>query len=436
MVTTPAIIAAYSIPFISILSAYMLVRKRREAASRARCAESIGSGLSAPASLHPKIDPARCLGCGACTRACPEGAVLGLIGGKATLIEPASCIGHGACKSACPHGAIELVFGSETRGVELPQVGPDFETNVPGIFIAGELGGMGLVRNAIEQGKRAVASIARLDGLGRSDRLDLVIVGAGPAGLAAALAAKKAALSYVVLEQDRLGGTIAHFPRGKVVMTQPAELPIVGKIRFREVSKEHLLAFWERVVRSAGIVLRCGERVTGIERGPDGGFSVTTSAGRYDARAVLLAIGRRGTPRRLGVPGEDLPKVVYSLADPDQYAGMHVAVVGGGDSAIEAAVALCEAGCASVTLSYRGDAFSRAKPKNRAAVESAAGARTLRVALQTEITAIGPDRIELHTRSGPALLPNDAVIVCAGGDLPTGFLRKIGIVVETKYGTA
>ena len=150
------LLAFYAVPLIAIWTVYVSMRKRRDARGRSKHAESIEAGLTEPTSLHPLIDPARCLGCGACARACPEGDVLGIINGKAVLVEPTSCIGHGACKTACPTHAITLVFGSETRGVDLPRVGPDFQTSVPGLFIAGELGGMGLIRNAIEQGRQAI----------------------------------------------------------------------------------------------------------------------------------------------------------------------------------------------------------------------------------------------------------------------------------------
>jgi thioredoxin reductase (NADPH) len=429
------LLAAYLVPAFAIWMLYARARRRADVANRAVLSDAREAGLGEPASLHPLIDPAKCLGCGACVRACPEGDVLGLIGGKAALIEPSECIGHGACKAACPQDAITLVFGTEERGVDLPQVGPDFQTNVPGLFIAGELGGMGLIRNAIEQGRQALDVIKTLDGIGRGDQLDVAIVGAGPAGFSASLAAKAHGLRFVTIEQESFGGTVAHFPRGKLVMTAPATLPIIGRVNFREISKEKLLDFWGKAARKTGLKINYGERVEKISRTP-AGFAVETTCGAHLARAVLLAIGRRGTPRQLSVPGEELSKVVYRLIDPEQYRGQHVLVVGGGDSALEAAASLAEETGTTVTLSYRSEAFARAKQKNRQRVDAAVKSGRLSLLLKSQVKQIGANDVEIEHEKKRARLRNDAIIVCAGGILPTTFLKSIGIEIETKYGTA
>lgn len=427
--------SAYVAPFLLIWGGYLRGVRRRERRAADTLAETTKAGLTEPASLHPVIDPNRCIGSGSCVRACPEGNVLGMINGKAQLIDPTRCIGHGACRVSCHRDAITLVYGTEKRGVDIPHVNADFQTNVPGLFIAGELGGMGLIRNAVTQGSEAMDAISRLDGLGRADRLDVVIIGAGPAGLAAALGAKEKGLRYEVLEQDSLGGTVAHFPRGKVVMTAPARLPIVGKVRFTEVSKEELLAFWEKVIADTGLTLKTGERVDDIVREEDG-FEVRTTSGSYRSRAVLLAIGRRGTPRKLGVPGEELSKVVYRLIDPEQYRDKKVLVVGGGDSALEAAASIADEPGATVTISYRSDAFSRAKEKNRRRIAEAEAQGRLQVLMSSNVKAIHPDRVEIEQNGEIFSIVNDAVIISAGGVLPTPFLKRIGIEVDTKYGTA
>jgi thioredoxin reductase (NADPH) len=396
---------------------------------------AIEAGLTEPSSLHPFINPSICLGCGTCVSACPEGDVIGIIGGKAELVDPTHCIGHGACKTACPTDAITLVFGTAERGIDLPRVGPDFQTNVPGVFIAGELGGMGLIRNAVEQGRQAMGSIGKLDGLGREGRYDVIIIGAGPAGFAGALAAKQAGLSYVVIEQDDLGGTVFKYPRGKVVMTAPAKLPIVGQVNFREVSKEKLLEFWRKIEAEQELKVSYRDRVEKIVSG-DKSFEVHSQSGVKTSRAILLAIGRRGTPRRLGVSGEDQKKVVYQMIDPEQYKGQHVLVVGGGDSALEAATSIAEQPGTTVTLSYRSEAFGRAKAKNREKVAEQTASGRLKVMLKSQIKSISETSVEIFYEGHSELIPNQAVIVCAGGILPTEFLKSIGINMETKYGTA
>lgn len=393
------------------------------------------AGLNEPPSLHPVIDVARCIGCRSCVIACPEGDILGVIAGKARLVNPSHCIGHGACKQACPTKAIALVFGTARRGVDIPTVSPEFETNVPGIFIAGELGGMGLIQNAAEQGRQAIAAIGKLRGIGTGAYLDVLIVGAGPAGFSASLAALERKLRFVTVEQESRGGTVAHYPRGKIVMTRPVKLAIVGKTRIRETTKEALLSFWEDIEQRTGLRIQYQERVESVTAERDG-FIVRTSRDLYRTRTILLAIGRRGTPRKLGVPGETLSKVVYRLIDPAQYDGRHVLVIGGGDSAIEAAIALAERPGTTVTLSYRGEALSRAREKNREELRAAESARRLTVMLESHVVRIDEAEVTIEQQGRTLALPNDVVIVCAGGILPTQFLKDIGVRVETKYGTA
>jgi len=350
------------------------------------------------------------------------------------LVGPTDCIGHGACKSACPVDAITLVLGTERRGIDIPVLKPNFESNVPGVFVAGELGGMGLIRNALVQGNQALEAIAA-SGSKHPGAHDVLIIGAGPAGLAASLAAKQHGLNYLTVEQESLGGAVFQYPRGKLVMTSPVELPLIGKIHFRNTSKEELLKYWTDISKRHALNVRYRERVETVER-HEGVFLVKTTQAQYRASAVLLAIGRRGTPRKLGVPGEELPKVVYRLIDPEQYRGHEVIVVGGGDSALEAAASVAELGDTSVILSYRGDAFQRAKARNRERVQSASTQGRLKVMLSSQIREISPDQVLLQHSGRDLRVNNDAVIVNAGGILPNDFLRAIGIQVETKFGTA
>jgi len=427
----------YGLPLLLMLAWLRRRRARLEKLSAETHAAARAAGLTDPVSLHPVIDPARCIGCGSCVKACPEQFehhLLGLIDGRAQLVNPTACIGHGACKAICPVNAITLVFGSERRGVDIPLLTPRFETTVPGIFIAGELGGMGLIRNSIEQGRQAVEAIHE-QRRSVGEQLDLVIVGAGPAGFSASLTAMSKKMRFVTLEQEALGGSVFQYPRAKLVMTAPAHLPLVGKIKFRQTSKEELLEFWRQVERKTGLRINYRERVDTVDR--DGaGFIVRTTKDSYRTRSVLLSIGRRGTPRKLGVPGEDLPKVVYRLIEPEQYAGQNVLVVGGGDSALEAAASVAELGNARVVLSYRGAAFERAKPRNRERVAAAQSSGWLQVMLNSTIQKIADESVAIEQTGRVHEVRNDAVIVSAGGVLPSDFLRRIGISVETKYGTA
>jgi thioredoxin reductase len=293
---------------------------------------------------------------------------------------------------------------------------------------------MGLIRNAIEQGRQAMGSIVKARRKGTSKQLDILIVGAGPAGIAATLAAKEENLRYLTIEQDSLGGTVAHFPRGKIVMTTPATLPIVGKMNFREVSKESLLEFWNDVIDRSGIEINFNERVDSINPDNDG-FIVTTSKAEYSTKCVLLAIGRRGTPRKLGVPGEESSKVVYRLIDPEQYRKHKVLVVGGGDSALEAAASIAEQPDTHVSISYRSESFSRAKQKNRNRVADLSAAGKLNVLMSSNVKKISENSVDIEYQGNIVTIDNDAVIICAGGVLPTPFLKNSGIKVETKYGT-
>lgn len=427
----------YLVPLFLVWGLFIgLKARKKRIAVRARD-DALKAGLVEPVSLHPVINHNRCLGCGSCVEACPEQPghqVLGLIGEKSHLINPTNCIGHGACQKACPVDAITLVFGTERRGVDIPQVSPSFETNVPGIFIAGELGGMGLIRNAIEQGRQAMESIIRLDGIGEGSMLDVLIIGAGPAGFSASLNAMQNKLRFETVEQDSLGGTVFNFPRGKIVMTAPVDLPMVGRVKFTETTKEELLEFWRKVERDTGLKINYKERVESVTRKAQG-FEVKTTRTTYQTRTVLLSIGRRGTPRKLDVPGEELPKVVYRLIDPEQYRTHRVLVVGGGDSALEAAISIAEEPGTDVTISYRGDAFSRAKEKNRRMVKEAEEAGRLKVLLNSNIKLIKKRSVEIDESGRTIELENDDVIVNAGGILPTAFLKKVGINVETRYGT-
>ena len=425
-------IALYGLPVAAFVVMHIVRRVRRNAAHAKELAEAEKAGLTEPVSLHPVVDPSRCVGSGTCVNVCPESA-LGIIDGKARLTNPTVCIGHGACAAACPVTAITLVFGSERRGIDIPRVNPNFETNVPGIFIAGELGGMGLIRKAAEQGKQAIETIASRKA---TTPLDVVIIGAGPAGIASGLGALHRKLRYRLIEQEPdLGGAILHYPRNKIAMTSPVDLPIVGRLPIGEISKEQLLETWQGVVDRSGLKIDFGTRMEKLTR-TESGFLIETTNGNFETANVLLAIGRRGTPRKLDVPGEELSKVVYRLIEPEQYRGQRVLVVGGGDSAVECALACSAQPGTTVVLAYRGEVFNRIKPANRQRLEEAGAAGRIDIRLRTEVKSVAADRVELVSESGTAQLDNDVVVVQAGGILPTALLRDLGVAVETKYGTA
>lgn len=398
-------------------------------------AKALEYGLHEPASLHPVIDPGLCIGTGSCVDVCPEGKVLGFRNGQAVAVAPASCIGHGLCERACPMEAIQLVFGTETRGVDIPRITEDFETNVPGLYIIGELGGMGLIRNAFEQGRQCIEGIAGQVRREVNDMLDLVIVGAGPAGLAASLYAKGAGMRFVTLEKEPdLGGTVRHYPRKKLVMTSPVKIPGFGRVGAREIRKEELVALWRRIVVDAELPIHTLRTVQAVNQ-TGGGFTVESNGERYVARRVILAIGRRGLPRKLGVPGENLPNVQYALAEAEAFRGDRVVVVGGGDSAVEAALALGEEPGTTVRISYRGDRFSRIKPGNRSRLEAALASGSVEIHWSTTVAKIESQTVWLSSPDAePRSLVNDQVLVFAGGELPTPFLRACGVVVETRFG--
>lgn len=411
------------------------IRQEVEVKATTQLRKAIETQMHEPLTLHPEIDPAQCIGCGACTSACPEGDILKLINHKAVMVSPTKCVGHGECEAACPIGAIQLVFGTKTRGMDIPRVSTNFESNVPGLYIAGELGGMGLIRNATRQG--GMAAEHALKNLSRQEaQCDLLVVGAGPAGFAASLVAIARGKSYICIDQQAFGGTIYNFPRQKLVMSHPFQLPIVGEAKFQsnQVSKEQLLGYWKRVQKQTGFKVREGVRFEGLEQHGEI-FQVRTSKGIITARKVILAMGVRGSPRKLGVPGEDKQKVTYNLLDPEQYQGKQIVVVGAGNAAAEVAQMLADAKWRNtVHMLVATAVMDRCNDENKARLMELVKKGRLQIMYSTTVQKIEDDHIVIKKQEESLELANDFVFAMIGAEMPHKFLMGLGVRIEKKFG--
>lgn len=383
---------------------------------------------------QPLINASLCVGCNSCVEVCPEAGTLELISGKAILAHPERCASHSKCAEVCPTQAITMATGGILQTIKVPYVKVDFETNIPGLFIAGELGGMGLIKTAINEGKLAIDHILRRKSQLASrddvpeDAFDVAIIGAGPAGLSASLAAQQHGLRYLTLEQGEIASTIRQYPRHKFLMAEPIDIPLFGSLYVADGTKEALLAVWETILKNTGVQVRTNERLDRVERN-GAGFYVQSTKHRYYARYVILAIGRRGTPRRLTVPGEELSKVSYRLIEAESYDNSDILVVGGGDSALEAALALCTSGKNRVTLCHRGPDINRSRERNRERVRSAVSEGKLQLLLDTHLREITATEVVLDCQGTERELPNNYVFGLIGGESPEEFLRKTGIEI-------
>jgi len=430
---TNVIYVAFGLLVLHSIVRHVRRTNRKERAARAS-AEHGRLHSEGPRAQHPHIDATRCFGCGACVTACPEGDVLAVLAGKAAIVNGHKCIGHGLCAEACPVGAITIVMASPSVSADMPQLTPEHETNIPNLFIVGELGGLALIKNAVNEGRDCVDLISRrVFGIkrGRSvpDVVDVAIVGAGPAGISASLRAIEKKLSYVTLEQDEFGGTVAKYPRQKIVMTSPVEFPLYGKFNKLQISKEEIIKFWQKVHGRAGLKVNTHEKVERITRDAGGIFTIESVKGRYRAWTVILALGRRGTPRKLDIPGEGLSKVMYGLIEAEAYTNATILVVGGGDSAVEAAMGLAHQKGNRVILSYRKEAFSRIKERNAQKLREYTKGGRLQVIFNSQPVEIREKSVRLDVGGTVKEIPNDYVWVFAGGTPPSDFLKACGVQI-------
>ena len=389
--------------------------------------EAQALGAVRPIAQFPQIDDYRCIGCGACIQACPEKGVLGLAMGKAVIINGLKCVGHGMCAEACPVAGITIGLGNIKERDDIPLLSENLETSIPGIYIAGELTGLALIKNAIQQGARVIDSIAsRVDAHKDENVLDVAVVGAGPAGMSAALRAVEKKLTYVLIDQQTAGGTILQYPRKKVVMTQPVDIPLYGRLNKKEYTKEELLAIWHSAIDKFELNVETNYNLQNIIQ-TNGHFQVQTDKHSFLAKNVILALGRRGTPRKLGVPGEDQAKVMYKLMDAESYSNEHLLIVGGGDSAVEAAIGLARQPGNKVTISYRKPKFFRLKTRNEKRIEEFIKDGRIRIEFESQVLEISEKNVRLRLQVGEINLTNDYVFIFAGGEPPFKLLQDIGI---------
>jgi thioredoxin reductase (NADPH) len=419
----------------SVLGFFLIRYWRAHQRSTAKASEAAERGAlfsDGPKAQHPKILADSCIGCGACITVCPEGDVLGLVKGKATIINGHKCIGHGLCAEECPVGAITIVMAKPSSGADVPVISEEFETSVANLFIVGELGGLALIKNAVNQGRDCIDVITRriADGAARPtgmEAVDVVIVGAGPAGISASLRAAEHGLKAVTLEREEVGGTVSKYPRQKLVMTSPVEFPLHGRFTKTALSKEDLLKFWEKIMQRTDLNIHTSEVVEKVQKETDGLFRVRTARNEYRSRAVVLALGRAGTPRKLGVKGEELPHVLYRLIEADHYTNNNILIVGGGDSAVEAAMGLAHQPGNKVTLSYRKGEFSRLKDRNEKRIAEHIQSRKVDVLFNSIPTEFRVGSVSIDVGGEIREFDNDFVWIFAGGTPPSDFLKAAGV---------
>jgi len=378
--------------------------------------------------MFPSIIKSVCVGCGSCVSTCPEKGCLCLIDGKSTLVDPTVCYGCGECERSCPSGANRMVEYGCQRKIRAPEIDEHFESNVKGIYVIGSLAGAGLIKEAINQGRAVLNHIMRDVYPDRVPRI--LVIGAGPAGLSALLSCQKFGLPAVCLEKEQTANTIRNFPKRKVVMAEPVEMPLFGPLWIGQSSREKLLEVWDKILAATKAPVTTGAKIESLSKRGDE-FVVTASGREYVGDIVILALGTRGVPRKLNVPGECLGKVFYGLSDAKEFTGKRVAVVGAGDAAIETALALRNQGC-EVTLIVRGDGFPKAKAQNLEKIEAAIRGGLMRPYFNSRVLEVKPESLVVSSDGGTSEIANDDAFVLIGGELPFDLLEKIGIRIVEK----
>jgi thioredoxin reductase len=417
---------------------------------------------------HPVIFPDRCIGCHACVEACPHD-VLAIVGGIATVVARDQCMEDTSCQVECPVNPKACVVVNTTKKIRsrpAPVRDAAFMTNVPGCYIIGDVSGTPLIKNAANEGADVIKHIARelSDGTPPEPKadVDVAIVGIGPAGLSAAIAARQHKLNCVGIEQDTVLSTIEAYPKGKYIFFKPDSMPSRGSISVEGAGeqRELILESWLGAMKSSGVVINEAESCKSVKRAGDGDyFTVQTERGlekekvTYRARRVVLALGNRGTPMKLRLPGEEMKvtrhgrtedKVKYKLADPDAYKGRKIIIVGAGNSAIEAAVELVAHRHGDrlsfrhadeineVTLVIRSDLKNDLKFGNKLQVYQCIDEGKIKVYFGTAIKEISDAEVVLmnsRTNEVKATVANDYIFAMIGGDRPTRFLEAIGIKI-------
>ncbi|MCB9647973.1 MAG: NAD(P)-binding domain-containing protein [Deltaproteobacteria bacterium] len=402
-----------------------------------------GSGRGTARKL-PRVSPNKCTGSGDCADACPYD-VLHMVDSIPQVLRPELCHECTTCVAVCgPQALTMAVPGEPPPMISVPDLDANFQTGLgegeEGVYVIGEASGKPLVKNANNLGRWVVEHMVS-EGFGpgsagqKGFEYEVIVIGSGPAGLSAAMTAQNQGLAYVLLEKGPEFATTIHgYPKKKKLMASPAHVENLGPLPVWDTTREEVIAKWEEELAKYQLQLRHDEAVLSIEQdGP--GFLVTTKRGRYRGLRVVIATGTRGDPRKLGKPGDDLPKVLYRLADPDEYDGKDCMVVGGGDSALEAAIALAEAhgGSNRVSIVYRQGTFSRAKTGNQQKVEALVGAGRLTLMMESNPAEVTERSVVVERKDRSKVeVPNDVLFCMLGANPPTKWLEKLGIEIVQK----